>query len=85
MPALLGSPRQQANSYINVTADLGNSVGMISLYNSIVEKAEAYKPKQKTTYKMIKEYISVVKRGLGLPMYDALNAGYGVISKKRGG
>jgi len=55
--------------------------------NSIVEKAEAYKPKQRITYKLIKEYIlekysfkvhavyiSKVKRRLGLPMYDAPNA-----------
>lgn len=55
--------------------------------NSIVEKAQAYKPKPKTTYKMIKEYIlekysfkvhtayiAEVKRDLGLPMYDAPNA-----------
>lgn len=55
--------------------------------NSIVEKAQAYKPKPKTTYKMIKEYIlekysfkvhtayiAEVKRDLGLPMYSAPNA-----------
>ena len=55
--------------------------------NSIVEKADAYKPKPRTTYKMIKEYIvgkygfnvhtayiAEVKRRLGLPMYDAPNA-----------
>lgn len=53
---------------------------MISL-NSIMEKADAYKPKQRITYKLIKEYIlekysfkvhtayiAKVKRGLGLPM-----------------
>lgn len=52
--------------------------------SSIVEKSQAYKPKQRTTYKMIKEYIiekysfkvhtayiTEVKRSLGLPMYDA--------------
>ena len=44
------------DSYINVTVDFGNSVGMIPL-NSIVEKADAYKPKQRITYKLIKEYI----------------------------
>ena len=55
--------------------------------NSIVEKAQAYKPKQRITYKLIKEYIlekysfkvhtayiAEVKRDLGLPMYDAPNA-----------
>ncbi|HHY0057450.1 hypothetical protein [Clostridioides difficile] len=59
---------------------------MISL-NSIVEKADAYKPKQRITYNLIKEYIlekysfkvhtayiAEVKRSLGLPMYDAPNA-----------
>ena len=55
--------------------------------NSVVEKAEAYKPKQRITYKLIKEYIlekysfkvhtayiAEVKRDLGLPMYGAPNA-----------
>ncbi|MDR1628927.1 MAG: RNA methyltransferase [Oscillospiraceae bacterium] len=51
------------------------------------ERVEAYKPKEKATYKMIKEYIQAkhgfkvhtayiaeVKRDLGLPRYDAPNA-----------
>ena len=55
--------------------------------NNIAERADAYKPKLRTTYKMIKEYIiekygfnvhtayiAEVKRSLGLPMYDAPNA-----------
>ena len=55
--------------------------------NNIAQRAETYKPKPRTTYKMIKEYIvekysfnvhtayiAEVKRGLGLPMYDAPNA-----------
>ena len=55
--------------------------------NNIAQRAEAYKPKPRTTYKMINEYIdekysfkvhtayiAEVKRGLGLPMYDAPNA-----------
>jgi hypothetical protein len=55
--------------------------------NNIASKAEAYKPKPRTTYKMIKEYIcekhsfnvhtayiAEVKRSLGLPMFDAPNA-----------
>ena len=50
-------------------------------------RAEEYKPKERVTYKMIKEYIEAkygfkvhtayiaeVKRDLGLPMYDAPNA-----------
>lgn len=57
------------------------------LSNNIAQKAEAYKPKPRTTYKMISEYIdekysfkvhtayiAEVKRSLGLPMYDAPNA-----------
>ncbi len=55
--------------------------------NNIAERADAYKPKPRTTYKMIKEYIvekydfnvhtayiAEVKRSFGLPMYDAPNA-----------
>ncbi len=55
--------------------------------DSIMEKADAYKPKQRITYKLINEYIlekysfkvhtsyiAEVKRALGLPMYDAPNA-----------
>ncbi len=59
--------------------------------NNIAQKAVAYKPKPRTTYKMIKDYIvekydfkahtayiAEVKRSLGLPMYDAPNANFGV-------
>ena len=83
---VLPKTHKAPDSYINVTVDFGNSVGMIPL-NSIVEKADAYKPKQRITYKLIKEYIlekysfkvhtayiAEVKRGLDLPMYDAPNA-----------
>ncbi|WP_370737775.1 hypothetical protein [Clostridium minihomine] len=55
--------------------------------NNIAQKAEVYKPKPRTTYKMLQEYIlekysfkvhtayiAEVKRGLGLQMYDAPNA-----------
>ncbi len=55
--------------------------------DNIAKRAEAYKPKERVTYKMIKEYIEAkygfkvhtayiaeVKRELGLPMYDAPNA-----------
>ncbi len=54
---------------------------------NIAKRAIAYKPKERVTYKMIKEYIEAkygfkvrtayiaeVKRDLGLPMYDAPNA-----------
>ena len=55
--------------------------------DNIAKRAEAYKPKERVTYKMIKEYIEAkygfkvhtayiaeVKKSLGLPMYDAPNA-----------
>ena len=56
------------------------------ILNNIAERVDTYKPKPRTTYKMIKEYIvekygfkvhtayiAEVKRSLGLPMYDAPN------------
>ena len=59
--------------------------GKVPLDN-IAQRAENYKPKERVTYKMIKEYIEAkygfkvhtayiaeVKRDLGLPMCDALN------------
>lgn len=86
------------DSYISVTVDFGNGDGMIPLngfdaarnqvpVNSIVEKAQAYKPKPRTTYKVLQQYIlekysfkvhtayiAEVKRSLGLSMFDAPNA-----------
>ena len=66
--------------------EFGEGEGKVPLDN-IVKRAEAYKPKERVTYKMIKEYIEArygfkvhtayiaeVKRELGLPMYDAPNA-----------
>ncbi|MCO7123971.1 RNA methyltransferase [Ihubacter massiliensis] len=54
--------------------------------DNIAKRAAAYKPKERVTYKMIKEYmeakygfkvhtayIAEVKRELGLPMYNAPN------------
>ena len=74
------------DSHINIKVEFGEGEGKI-LLKKIAEKAEAYKPKEKVTYKMIKEYIEAkyglkihnayiaeVKRDLGLPMYDAPNA-----------
>lgn len=65
---------------------LGAFSNKLSLTN-IASKADAYKPKPKTTYNMIKDYvfnkysfnvhtayIAEVKRSLGLPMFDAPNA-----------
>lgn len=77
---------KKADSYINVNVDFGEGEGKIPM-DKIVERADKFKPKDKVTYKMIKEYIldkygfkvhtayiAEVKRSLGLPMYDAPNA-----------
>ena len=77
---------KKADSYIHIDVEFGEGEGKIPV-DSIAKRAEAYKPKEKVTYKMIKEYIeakygfkvhtayiSEVKRNLGLPMYDAPNA-----------
>ena len=77
---------QIADSYIHFYVEFGEGEGKIPV-DSIAKRAEAYKPKEKVTYKMIKEYIEAkygfkvhtayiaeVKRDLGLPMYDAPNA-----------
>ena len=67
-------------------ANGGNVEAAKAVGKAIAERAEAYKPKERVTYKMIKEYIEAkygfkvhtayiaeVKRDLGLPMYDAPN------------
>ncbi len=77
---------EKADSYIHIDVEFGEGEGKIPV-DSIAKRAEAYKPKEKVTYKMIKEYIEAkygfkvhtayiaeVKRNLGLPMYDAPNA-----------
>ena len=77
---------KKADSYIHIDVEFGEGEGKIPV-DSIAKRAEAYKPKEKVTYKMIKEYIEAkygfkvhtayiaeVKRDLGLPMYDAPNA-----------
>ena len=77
---------KKADSYIHIDVEFGEGGGKIPV-DSIAKRAEAYKPKEKVTYKMIKEYIEAkygfkvhtayiaeVKRNLGLPMYDAPNA-----------
>ena len=69
-----------------VQVEFGEGEGKVPLDN-IAKRAEEYKPKERVTYKMIKEYIEAkygfkvhtayiaeVKRDLGLPMYDAPNA-----------
>ena len=77
---------KKPDSHINVKVEFGEGEGKVPL-KAISERAEAYKPKERVTYKMIKEYIEAkygfkvhtayiaeVKRDLGLPMYDAPNA-----------
>ena len=77
---------KKADSYIHIDVEFGEGEGKIPV-DSIAKRAEAYKPKEKVTYKMIKEYIEAkygfkvhtayiaeIKRNLGLPMYDAPNA-----------
>ncbi len=77
---------KKPDSHINVKVEFGEGEGKVPL-KAIAERAEAYKPKERVTYKMIKEYIEAkygfkvhtayiaeVKRDLGLPMYDAPNA-----------
>ena len=77
---------KKTDGHINVKVEFGEGEGKVLLDN-IAKRAEAYKPKERVTYKMIKEYIeekygfkvytayiAEVKRSLGLPMYDAPNA-----------
>ncbi len=77
---------KKPDGHINVKVEFGEGKGKVPLDN-IAKRAEAYKPKERVTYKMIKEYIEAkygfkvhtayiaeVKRDLGLPMYDAPNA-----------
>ena len=77
---------KKPDGHINVKVEFGEGEGKLSLDN-IAKRAEEYKPKERVTYKMIKEYIEAkygfkvhtayiaeVKRDLGLPMYDAPNA-----------
>ena len=76
---------KKPDGHINVKVEFGEGEGKVPLDN-IAKRAEEYKPKERVTYKMIKEYIEAkysfyvhtayiaeVKRDLGLPMYDAPN------------
>ncbi len=75
---------KKTDSVINVKVEFGEGEGKVLLDNT-AKRAEAYKPKELVTYKMIKEYIEAkygfkvhiayiaeVKRELGLPMYVLL-------------
>ena len=77
---------KKPDGHINVKIEFGEGEGKVPLDN-IAKRAESYKPKERVTYKMIKEYIEAkygfkvhtayiaeVKRDLGLPMYGAPNA-----------
>ena len=76
---------KKPDGHINVKVEFGEGEGKVPL-DEIAKRAESYKPKERVTYKMIKEYIEAkygfkvhtayiaeVKRDLGLPMYDAPN------------
>ena len=76
---------KKPDGHINVKVEFGKGEGKVPLDN-IAKRAENYKPKERVTYKMIKEYVEAkygfkvhtayiaeVKRDLGLPMYDAPN------------
>lgn len=75
----------KTDSVINVKVEFGEGESKV-LFDNIAKRAEAYKSKERVTYKMIKEYIEAkygfkvytayiaeVKRELGLTMYDAPN------------
>ena len=77
---------KKPDGHINVKVEFSKGEGKVPLDN-ITKRAEGYKPKERVTYKMIKEYIEAkygfkvhtayiaeVTRDLGLPMYDAPNA-----------
>lgn len=77
---------KKPDSYVHIDVEFGEGEGKIPV-DKIVQRAEQYKPKERVTYKRIKEYIlekygfkvhtayiAEVKRSLGLPMYDAPNA-----------
>ena len=47
---------KEPDSHINVTVEFGEREGQISL-KEVEKRAEARKPKEKVTYKMIQQYI----------------------------
>lgn len=77
---------KRPDSLIHLKVEFGEGEGKVPLDN-ISQRAENYKPEERVTYRMIKEYIkekygfqvhtayiAEVKRNLGLPMHDASNA-----------
>lgn len=74
---------KKPDSYIHIDVEFGEGEGKIPV-DKIVQRAEQYKPKERVTYKRIKEYIlekygfkvhtayiAEVKRSLGLPILRA--------------
>ena len=47
---------KKPDGHVNVKVEFGEGEGKVPLDN-IAKRAEAYKPKERVTYKMIKEYI----------------------------
>ena len=47
---------KKPDGHINVKVEFGEGEGKVTLDN-IAKRAEEYKPKERVTYKMIKEYI----------------------------
>ena len=48
---------KKPDGHINVKVEFGEGEGKVPLDN-IAKRAEEYKPKERVTYKMIKEYIA---------------------------
>ena len=75
---------KKPDGHINVKVEFGEGEGRVPQHN-IAKRAEAYKPKERVTYKkryieakygfkVHTAYIAQIKRSLGLPMYDDPNA-----------
>ncbi len=50
---------KKPDSVINIKVEFGEGEGKVPLDN-IAKRAAAYKPKERVTYKMIKEYIEAI-------------------------
>ena len=54
---------KKPDGHINVKVEFGEGEGKVPLDN-IAKRAESYKPKERVTYKMIKEYIEAINDAL---------------------
>ena len=54
---------KKPDGHINVKVEFGEGDGKVPLDN-IAKRAEEYKPKERVTYKMIKEYIEAINDAL---------------------